>query len=274
MSTSAIRGNASEGGESSSPLDRRPRRPNRLTRAAIALADIVMPPVCVACQSHVDRHHTLCPACWSGVAFIRAPLCDRLGIPLPFDTGGTMVSAAALANPPDFDRARSAAFHAGTIRRLIHGMKYLDRGESLRLLASWLHSAGTELLADADLIVPVPLARSRLLARRFNQSAELARLLSKRSGVPYDWRVLKRRRATPSQVGMTRAQRRLNVAGAFVVPARQKLSVAGRRIVLVDDVLTTGATVEACARALKRAGAARVDVLTLARASGDVLTPQ
>ncbi|HRK18748.1 MAG TPA: ComF family protein [Hyphomicrobiaceae bacterium] len=274
MTTTAIRPDPELTDGEPSSGDQAPPWRLRLRLAASGLSNIVMPPVCAACQTCVDRHHTLCAQCWSALAFIRPPLCDRMGIPLPFDTGGKMLSAAALANPPDYDRARSAAFHAGTMRRLIHGMKYQDRSDAMRLLTSWLASAGDELLREADMLVPVPLARGRLLWRRFNQSAELARMLSIRSGVPYHWRVLKRRRATPPQVGMTMAQRRQNVAGAFVVPPRMKAVIAGKSIVLVDDVLTTGATVEACARVLKRAGAARVDVLTLSRASGDIITPQ
>ena len=234
--------------------------------------DCIAPPVCIACHVRLDRHDALCPACWSGIAFIQAPVCDRLGIPLPFDAGPNAVSAAALANPPDFDRARAVAHYGGTMRRLIHDKKYRDRHEGRRLLGRLLTTAGQELTATADIILPVPLAHSRLMSRRYNQSAELARVLSEATVIPYEPQMLKRRRRTRPQVGLTHAQRRENVAGAFAVSASAKGRLAGKHILLVDDVLTSGATVNACARTLKRAGAASVDVLTLAIATGHAVT--
>lgn len=224
----------------------------------------LVPAVCLACRTPLGSHDSLCGACWQRVAFIRPPLCDRLGLPMPFDTGDLMVSAAAAADPPPYARARAVAHYDGVIRTLIQGMKYADRHDPRRLFARWLATAGGDLLRDADLIVPVPLGRWRLLTRRFNQAAIVAGELARMSGKPHDPLALVRTRTITSQVGLTRDQRRRNVAGAFAVPERRRSLVAGKRVLLVDDVITTGATIEACTRALERAGATEVDVLALA----------
>jgi ComF family protein len=229
-----------------------------------ALSDLVMPPVCLACRTPVTGHDALCAACWREIDFIRPPLCDRLGLPLPFDTGGPMISAAAAADPPPYDRARAVAAHTGAMRTLVHALKFHDRHDIRRLLGRWLVETGRDLAGDADIVVPVPLARRRLLMRRFNQAAILAQEVSRLAGLPFEPLLLQRTRATASQVGLSRAARLSNVAGAFSVPRRLAGRVAGRRVLLIDDVITTGSTVGACARALKRAGAARVEVLALA----------
>lgn len=233
-------------------------------RAAGALADLLVPPLCVACHVPLASHHALCPSCWGKIDFIRPPLCDRLGLPMPFDVGGTMVSAAAAAAPPEYDRARAVARFEGPMRALVHDLKFHDRHDAVRLFGRWLQQAGTELLEDADLFVPVPLARARLLSRRFNQSALLAQELSRLTGIPADPFALRRIRRTQSQVGLSPDQRRKNVRGAFTVAESRKPRIEGAHVVLIDDVITTGATAGACALALKRAGAGRVDVLVLA----------
>lgn len=236
---------------------------------ARAVADTVVPPVCLACHARLAVHDALCAPCWGGIDFIGAPLCDRLGIPLPFDTapfneGGTMISAAAVASPPDYDRARAVAGFGDTMQKLIHGFKYSDRHDARRLFGRWLTAAGRDVLADADVLVPVPLNRWRLLHRRFNQSALLANEVSRLTGVPVDAMSLVRVKATTAQVGLTASERLLNVAGAFKVSSAGTAAITGKRVVLVDDVITTGATVNAATRALRKAGAARIDVLALA----------
>lgn len=234
-------------------------------RAAVATAaDLVVPPLCLACHRPLAAHNTVCARCWADIAFIRPPLCDRLGTPLPFDIGGTMVSAAAEADPPDYDRARAVARFDGVMRELVHDLKFRDRHDPRRVFGRWLVDAGSALLADADVVIPVPLARLRLAARRFNQSAILAQEVARLTGLKYAPAVLVRARRTAPQVGLSRQQRRDNVAGAFAVAPGQGGALTGANIVLIDDVITTGATVRACARPLKRAGAARVDVLALA----------
>jgi ComF family protein len=242
-------------------------------KAAVKIADFVLPPLCLVCRSSVLGHGGLCAKCWPGVDFIEPPRCDVLGIPLPFPSRETVVSAAALANPPEYDRARVVARYDGVMRELIQGLKYGDRHEGVKLFCGWMTHAGADVLEDADMLVPVPLARVRLWSRRFNQSALLARALSRAGNIPDNPVALKRTRWTASQVGLSTEQRKANVAGAFRVPEQQRPSINGRNIVLIDDVITTGATANACAKALKRAGAARVDVLALARVV-DPLTPR
>ena len=231
-----------------------------------AVADLLLPPVCIACRTRIGTHGLLCGDCFAKVDFIAPPICARLGVPLPYDAGEPSLSAAAIASPPVYDRARAVARYSETMRDLIQSFKYRDRQEGLALFARWLARAGAELLGDADLIVPVPLYRSRLWWRRFNQSALLAQGVSRLTGVPADCFVLKRVRRTASQVGLSAEQRKRNVAGAFKVEPARAAALKGKRVVVVDDVITTGATAEACARVLKRAKASRVDVLALARA--------
>ncbi len=228
---------------------------------------LALPPVCPLSGERVTEAGTLAPDVWAGLSFITRPLCDVSGVPFETDLGEGAVSARVAARPPDYDRARAALVYDGDARKLVHLFKYGDRMDLAPLLARWIVHAGRELLADADLLAPVPLHRRRLMWRRFNQSAALASAVGQQTGIPVEPALLERSRATQSQVGLSRAGRRRNVRGAFrlSVPKHQ---VAGRRIVLIDDVLTSGATVEACARVLRRAGAARVDVLTLARVVG------
>lgn len=176
-----------------------------------------------------------------------------------------MVSAQALANPPRFDKARAACVHTGCARQLVTRLKYNDRTDLAPWMARFMAHAGRELIADADIIVPVPLHWARLWTRRFNQSAELARALSAHSGLAMDAGALVRRRPTRRQVGLTANQRQTNVRGVFIVPDARRIAVSGRRVLLVDDVLTTGATVEAAATALRRGGADKVYVLTFSR---------
>ena len=258
-------------GEAELALEATPAPPSVGARGIVRpmlgrLADLLLPPVCIACRARIGSHGLLCGACFARIDFIAPPICARLGVPLPYDAGEGALSAAAIATPPVYDRARAAARYSETMRELIQSFKYRDRQEGLALFARWLKQAGAELLADADLIVPVPLYPARLWWRRFNQSAMLAQALGRLTGIEVDCFVLKRVKRTASQVGLSADQRRRNVAGAFKVDKAHAATVRGKRVVVIDDVITTGATAEACARALKRARAARVDVLALARA--------
>jgi len=241
-------------------------------RAAMrATLDLALPPLCPACREPVAGQG-LCPACWSKLSFIARPYCERLGIPFVYDPGPGILSMEAIADPPAYHRARAAVRFDEISRALVHALKYGDRLDLAPMMGRWICHAGRELLAEADALVAVPLHWRRLWARRFNQSAMLAAAISAESGVPVAAAALKRVKPTAQQVGLSRTERAKNVQGAFRVPQESKAAVAGRRLILVDDVLTSGATVDACARALLRAGAANVDVLIFARVAEAVRT--
>jgi ComF family protein len=243
-------------------------------RAAFRFAlDVALPPLCPSCRAPLGGGAGLCADCWSKLSLIEPPYCARLGIPFIYDPGPGLLSMEAIANPPAYDRARAAVRYDEVARALVLGFKYGDRLDLAPMLGHWMARAGRELLQDADALLPVPLHWRRLWARRFNQSAALARTISDICDVPVLDGTLKRVRATPQQVGLSKAKRADNVQGAFRVPAERKADVAGRRVVLIDDVLTSGATVDTCARALLRAGARHVDVLVFARVVAPARTP-
>src|ERR1700684_2085399 len=252
--------------------------PGRLRRAADgvrallrATLDLALPPLCASCREPVDGKG-LCPSCWSKLSFITRPYCERLGIPFVYDPGPGILSMEAIASPPAYHRARAAVRFDDISRALVHALKYGDRLDLAPMMGRWLALAGRELLAEADALVPVPLHWRRNWARRFNQSGMLAAAVSSETGVPVAAAALKRVKATFQQVGRSRTARAANIQGAFRVPAEGKAAIAGRKLVLVDDVLTSGATAEGCARALLRAGAANVDVLVFARVADPVQT--
>ena len=216
-------------------------------------------------RRRVDQPGRLCPRCWTGIDFITPPNCALCGFPFDVDEGPDALCGACTATPPDFDHARAAVRYAGVGREVVLGLKHGDQTHAALSLAQLMMRVGGTLLADCDAVVPVPLHRFRLFTRRYNQSALIGAALARLAGVGFVPDLLKRTRPTPSQAGRTRRQRFGNVRGAFAVRAKRRTLADGRHLVLVDDVMTTGATVQACAKALKRAGAARVDVLSFAR---------
>ncbi|WP_246780445.1 ComF family protein [Rhizobium sp. AQ_MP] len=230
------------------------------------LFQLVYPPACAHCHTRVARHRALCPACWTDLRLIEKPYCPILGLPFAHHPGEDMVSPQAIAHPPVFDRLRSVALHEGVARHLVHDLKYRDRVDLAPMMAGWMVRAASTEIAQADAILAVPLHRMRMFRRMFNQSAELARHVAEQAGKPFLAHALVRRKRTQQQVGLTANQRSLNVRGAFQVPEGAAPLVFGKRLVLVDDVYTTGATVSAATSALKKAGAADVTVLTFARA--------
>jgi len=246
----------------------------RGVRASLGHAlNIGLPPLCPACRQLVGDTGALCAECWSGLSFIAPPYCERLGIPFAYDPGPGILSMQAIADPPAYQRARAAVRFDEVSRKLVHALKYGDRLDLAPTLGRWMAGAGRDLVAEADGLVPVPLHWRRLWTRRFNQSAALAKEIGRATGVPLAYGALTRVKATVQQVGLSKSERALNVQGAFRVPPDGKAEVAGRRLILVDDVLTSGATVDACARALLRAGAANVDVLVFARVVEAVRVP-
>ncbi len=225
----------------------------------------LLPPRCLGCGCVVARTAALCADCWRGVQFLDPPLCALCGFPLEYDLGPEALCGACVREPPGFDRARAVMRYDEGSRGLVLGFKHADRTEGAVAYGAWLARAGAELAAEADLIVPVPLHWMRLFARRFNQAALLAQALGRETGLPVVPDLLLRRRRTPSQGRLSVDQRRRNVAGAFAVKGARAPLLADRRVLLIDDVLTTGATAAACARTLRRGGARSVDVLVLAR---------
>jgi ComF family protein len=221
--------------------------------------DFALPPRCTGCGVIVEEIHGFCPDCWTKIEFLGDSGCTICGLPLQATEAG--ICAPCLARPPRIARTRSAVAYGELSRSLAIRLKYGRKVAIARTMARYMAPlVGT---ADQPLLVPVPLHRSRLWHRGFNQSALVARELSRRLGIAADPIVLRRTRRTPPLKGMSPLQRRKTVSGAFRVADKQ--SVAGRTIILVDDVLTTGSTAEACARALKRAGAARVELISWAR---------
>jgi ComF family protein len=234
---------------------------NSLAKAAL---DLFFPPLCLACREPVGGDASLCAGCWSRIVFLDGPLCACCGIPFELDPGLETLCAACHARAPAFDSARAIMRYDENSRGPILALKHADRLDLAPAFTRWLERSGRALLAEAELILPVPLHPLRLWTRRYNQSAELARALARRSGKTFAPLALRRIRATPSQGAMVSARaRRRNMKGAFAVP--QGDVVKGRTILLIDDVLTTGATAEACAKVLKQGGAAKVHVLALAR---------
>src|SRR5690242_14683137 len=234
--------------------------------------DVALPTLCPSCREPVGGSG-LCAPCWSKLSLIAPPFCPRLGIPFAYDPGPGVLSMEAIADPPAYHRARAAVRYDDVARALIHAYKYGDRLDLAPLIGGWMTRAGRELFAEADALVPVPLHWRRLWARRFNQSATLARAISTGAGVPVIDDALQRVRPTAQQVGLSKPARAENVQGAFRVTADGKARVTGRRLILIDDVLTSGATSDTCARALLRAGAKQVDVLVFARVVGGSRTP-
>jgi ComF family protein len=234
--------------------------------------DIALPTLCVSCHEPVAGEG-VCAACWAKLSFIAPPFCARLGIPFVYDPGPGFLSMEAIASPPAYQRARAAVGYDDVARIMVHALKYQDRTDLAPTMGRWMARAGCELLGEADALVPVPLHWRRSWSRRYNQSGALAHIISRETRLPVVGDTLRRVRPTLQQIGLSKSDRALNVQGAFKVPLEKKSSIQGRRIVLVDDVLTSGATVDACARALLRARAAQVDVLVFARVVDTFKTP-
>jgi ComF family protein len=243
-----------------------------LNRAGRLALDIALPTLCVACREPVAGEG-VCAACWAQLSFIAPPYCPRLGIPFVYDPGPDMLSMQAIADPPAYQRARAAVRYDEVAKTLVHALKYHDRTDLAPSMGRWMTRAGRELLDEADVLVPVPLHWRRGWSRRYNQAGLLARVIGRTSGVRVAPDALRRIRPTEHQIGLSRSERARNVQGAFQVPAEKRAEIQGRRVILVDDVLTSGATTDACARALQRAKAAQVDVLVFARVVDTLKAP-
>jgi len=234
-------------------------------RVSRTVLDAVLPPRCLKCGDILSAAQGLCPDCWRKLTWLGAPCCACCGQPFPFDAGEGALCGACLQKRPAYDRARAVFRYDDESRDLVIGLKHADRTESVPALAGWMSRAGAGLLESTELIVPVPLHWTRLATRRFNQAALLAQAIGRAAGLPVLPRALCRRRATRSQGHLGRLARFRNVKGAISVTESQATAVTQRHILLIDDVITTGATVESAAKALILAGARKVDVLALAK---------
>ncbi|MCQ8240681.1 double zinc ribbon domain-containing protein [Rhizosaccharibacter radicis] len=239
--------------------------------AGAMLLDMLLPPRCAACDEAVERQGQFCFKCFGAARFIAEPACRCCGV--PFENAGLAgpdrVCVECAAQPPAWRQARAAFVYGEFSRRLILPLKYGDRTEMAAVLGAHMARAGQRLLVGADVLVPVPLHRRRLRRRRYNQAALLCRALSRSTGVPFGLDVLRRVKATAPLAGLGGQDRLASLSGAIEVRETRRSVVAGRSVVLVDDVLTTGATASACAAALMAAGAASVDVLAAARTVRD-----
>ena len=229
------------------------------------LLDLLLPPRCLRCGEDVADPGALCPACWGGLAFLHAPACSCCGHPFEHEVGPAgLCGACATARPP-FRRARAALRYEEGSRDLILRFKHADRTDAAPAFARWMARVGAELIEDCDLIAPVPLHWRRLFRRRYNQAALLSQPIAAAARRRHAPDLLRRLRPGGGSGRLGRRARRERVAGAFEVKASWRDEVRGRNILLIDDVLTTGATASACAEALLDGGARAVDVLTLAR---------
>ena len=233
-------------------------------RIGRAIVDGALPPRCLGCGAIVDTPQTLCAPCWRGITFFAKPWCAVCGLPFPHPQGEDAVCAECARETRSWDRARAVLRYDKNSRHLVLALKHGDRTHLAAAFGRWMHRVGGEVLSGADLLVPVPLHWTRLFQRRYNQAALLAQAIASAGGprVAVDWLV--RRRRTPSQGRLGPAARSRNVQAAFAM--RRGRSVAGKRVVVVDDVMTSGATLEECARVLRRAGAKSIGALVLARA--------
>lgn len=246
---------------------RGPELVNRIKSLGEKAIDIVLPPQTLFRPQRGNIQSGAAQS-WADVRFLDEPCCMSCGFPFEFDTPGLKDGLASIcgrcaAKSPSYDHVRAAFTYDDASRSLVLRFKHGGETEGVPMFARQMQRAGRRLLSEADVLMPVPLHRRRLLKRRFNQSALLARAISKQMQLPLDTNSLFRKRHTPSQGGQTFDGRKRNVSGAFGIRPQAKLR--GKHIVLIDDVMTTGATLESCARTLKRAGAKRVDAIVLAR---------
>jgi len=267
MTQGAGKNHASANGASAG-FRRLSRDPGAARMLLARARDVLLPPRCAGCGIAVDADDVMCSRCWPDLRMIARPMCSICGVPFAHDQL-SVVCAACAGEAPPFARARSAVVYDDASRGLVIAFKHSDRTEIAGLFVRWLMIAGENLIDDADLIVPVPLHPRRLFRRRYNQAAILAEGLAKRSGKPVLLDALQRIKPSPPPGRASPAERRRAVSGAFRVPDDRRDAIRGKRVLLVDDVMTTGATAHAATKQLRRAGASAVDVLTVARAIRD-----
>lgn len=240
-----------------------------MKQAARGALHIVFPPRCIACNDAVSTDFGLCGPCWRDTPFITGLACDSCGTPLPGDDAGPVLCDDCLAQDRLWARGRAALTYKDNGRKMVLALKHGDRLDLVRPMGAWLHRAAMPMLEPGMLVAPIPLHRLRLLKRRYNQSALLSCEVARLAGLTHCADLFQRPRATPSQVGKTRDERFENLRGALQVTPRRRDLLAGRHVLIVDDVMTSGATFAAASQAARAAGAAKVSVLALARVAKD-----
>ncbi len=227
--------------------------------------DFIFPPQCLICRHRVDANGTLCLGCWKNMHFITEPYCECCGLPFDFDLGKNVLCGDCIQKRPHYSRARAAFKYDDASSKLVTALKYNDQLHLAATYGAWLAKAGGEIIAASDAIVPVPLHWKRFASRRYNQAALLAFALEKQVRLPVFPDALKRIKPTQPQTGLTRSEREKNVRGAFAINAKYLEAVRGKSLLLIDDVMTTSATLQRCTHVLLENGATTVNVLTLAR---------
>ncbi|MEZ5692041.1 MAG: ComF family protein [Rickettsiales bacterium] len=227
--------------------------------------NIIFPPQCLICKNIVSENGTLCLDCWQQIRFISDPICEKCGTSFEYDMGNNALCAGCIHDEPKYTRARAAFCYDEHSHKLITRLKYSDQTQLAITYSNWLINAGKEFIEVSDIVTPVPLHYLRFIGRRFNQSALLASNLASKTNISYLPDLLKRKRYTKPQTGLTKKQREKNVRNAFLVNEHYIKSVKNKNILLIDDVFTTGSTINQCSKSLLKAGASQVNVLTLAR---------
>lgn len=230
---------------------------------------MLFPPQCLSCNALVEDRFSLCGPCWRETPFIMGLACDHCGVPLMGEGAGDELCDDCMTSPRPWSQGRAAVIYKGNARRIVLALKHGDRLDLARPVARWMARAGAGMLGKGALVVPIPLHRLRLFRRRYNQAGLLAHEIGRECGLDVGPDALIRRRRTETQDGKNAGERTRNVAGSIIENPRQSGLMAGRPVVLIDDVMTSGATLAEATRACTDAGASRVCVLVLARVAKD-----
>ncbi|MET0156264.1 MAG: ComF family protein [Rickettsiales bacterium] len=236
-----------------------------LNNALARVVDFLFPPSCPLCRLPTASARALCGACWGKLEHIGAPNCEKCGDPFEYFVPGPQLCVKCMTVPRRLDAAIAALSYNDAAKKLVYRLKFCDAVDLVPMMATQMAAAGRDAIARSDVIIPVPSCRKRLRRRKYNQSALLARRIARQSGKPVTYRALLKIKSTPPQTSLSAKARERNLSAAFLAPSRNAEEIAGKNILLIDDVYTTGATVEACAKALKKAGAAQVRALTLCK---------